>query len=575
MNKGKKIKRISFFMALVMCIGLILPYNAKASEEVKGEEKVIDILSFNDFHGNLNESGKNVGAAKLTGEIKKIKKENPNTMVVSAGDLYQGTAMSNLTKGDPVSEMLKSMNIEASAIGNHEFDWGYNLISKWAKEGNFDFLATNIYDKNTNKPVEWAKPYKVVEKDGVKIGFIGLSTPETAFKTKPDNVKNFEFKNPSEAAKTWVKHLKEVEKVNAIVALTHIGSFQDKNGVITGEAEELVKNVPGLNAVISSHTHQYVNGRVNNVPVVQAMNNGRGLARLTFTFNKDGSIKDVKNNVDKLYERKDLVEDQGVKAMVKGYEEKLKPILSEVITNIDSDLPHDRYIGLSPLGQFTTKYMAKAGGVQIGITNGGGLRVPLTKGEITVGNLYEVMPFDNTLVTMKLKGSDLKRVLENGIDNKEVGWVQFYGLRVFYDKEAPFGNKITSMRLLDGTKVENDKYYTVATNDFMMDKGDKYDFTGAIEVSDTMEPLRDLVAVELKKEKNIHFEFDGNTLVSGVDNIKDEDTSIPVSENKDTDNKEVLPQTGNDLGYDDFMVIGSMMIVVGVFLARKKKNQVA
>ncbi|MEW8957079.1 5'-nucleotidase C-terminal domain-containing protein [Clostridium sp.] len=571
MNKGKSIKITSLIVALVMALVMTFPKSVRAIEEPK-EEKVIDILSFNDFHGNLNESGKNVGAAKLTGEINRIKKENPNTLVVAAGDLYQGTAMSNLTKGEPVSEMLKAMNIEASAVGNHEFDWGYELISKWAKDGNFDFLATNIYDKNTNKPVEWAKPYKVVEKDGIKIGFIGLATPETTFKTKPENVKNFEFKNPSEAAKVWVKHLKEVEKVNAVVALTHLGAFQDKNGVVTGEAEELVKNVPGLNAVISSHTHQYVNGRVNNTPVVQAMNNGRGLARLTFTFNKDGSIKDVKNNVDKLYERKDLVEDQEVKAMVKSYDEKLKPILSEVITNVDSELPHDRYIGLSPLGQFISKYMAKAGETQIAITNGGGLRVPLSKGDITVGNLYEVMPFDNTLVTMKLKGSDLKRVLENGIDNKEVGWVQYYGLRVFYDKDAPFGNRITSMRLLDGTKIENDKYYTVATNDFMMDKGDKYDFTGAIEVTDTMEPLRDLVAMELKKESNINFKFDEKTLVAGVDDTKD--VVVPVDDTKETD-KEVLPQTGAVLGYDDFIILGGMMILVGAFIARKKNSKTA
>ena len=571
MNKGKSIKITSLIVALVMALTMTFPRDVKAIEEPK-EEKVIDILSFNDFHGNLNESGKNVGAAKLTGEIKRIKRENPNTLVVAAGDLYQGTAMSNLTKGEPVGEMLKAMNIEASAVGNHEFDWGYELISKWAKDGNFDFLATNIYDKSTGKPVEWAKPYKVVEKDGIKIGFIGLATPETTFKTKPENVKNFEFKKPSEAAKVWVKHLKEVEKVNAVVALTHLGAFQDKNGVVTGEAEELVKNVPELNAVISSHTHQYVSGRVNNVPVVQAMNNGRGLARLTFTFNKDGSVKDVKNNVDKLYERKDLVEDQEVKAMVKSYDEKLKPILSEVITNVDSDLPHDRYIGLSPLGQFISKYMAKAGETQIAITNGGGLRVPLSKGDITVGNLYEVMPFDNTLVTMKLKGSDLKRVLENGIDNKEVGWVQYYGLRVFYDKDASFGNRITSMRLLDGTKIEDDKYYTVATNDFMMDKGDKYDFTGAIEVTDTMEPLRDLVAMELKKESNINFKFDEKTLVAGVDDTKD--VVAPVEDNKETD-KEVLPQTGAVLGYDDFIILGGMMIIVGAFIARKKNSKTA
>src|SRR3712207_8371142 len=100
--------------------------------------------------------------AKMVGYAKEAVSKNPNTIIVSGGDNYQGTAMSNLTYGAPVSAMMKAMNVTASAVGNHEFDWGVTLMNKWQKDGGFNFLAANIYDSKTNTPVSWSKPYKKI-----------------------------------------------------------------------------------------------------------------------------------------------------------------------------------------------------------------------------------------------------------------------------------------------------------------------------------------------------------------------------------------------------------------------------
>lgn len=479
----------------------------------------VDLVSINDFHGALKSDGKNVGIAKLGGEIKKLKKANPNTIFVAGGDLYQGSAMSNLTKGAPLSEALKELNLEASAVGNHEFDWERDLLTQWAKDGNFDFLASNIYDKKTQKPVSWAKPYKIIEKDGKKIGLIGIATPETAFKSTPANVADLEFKSPKDAARTWVEYLKEKEKVNAVVALTHLGAVQDeKSGIISGEAADLAKAYTGLDAIICGHTHQYVCGMVNNTPIVQGMNNGRAIAQLSIVFNKAGEILSITPNVSRLYERKDLVDDPAVVAIYNKYNEKLKSILDEPVASLNVDLSHDRTLGLSPLGQLITREMTKIAKTDIAVVNGGGLRAPVQKGTVTVGKLYEVMPFDNTLVTMKLKGSDLKRVIENGIMNSTVGWIQLYGLKVDYDSTQPQGNRITSMTLLNGNPVDMNTFYTVATIDFMYAKGDNYDFTGAKDVVDTNIPLRDTVTKSLKEQGTIIFEFDANTLNPSANN---------------------------------------------------------
>ena len=483
--------------------------------------KIVNVISFNDYHGIVKESGKDVGIAKFVGAIKEFKKENKNTLVVTGGDLYQGTALSNLNYGAPITDMLKELGIVASALGNHEFDWGADKIANWSKDGGFDFLASNIYDKKTGNPVEWARPYKIVEMDGLKVGFIGLATPETAYKTKPTIVEGFEFRDPVKAAKEWSDKLRSGElkegKADVVIALTHLGSEQNsKTKEITGEAADLAKANVGVDAIISAHTHMPVSGKVNGIPVVQGNKNGRAYVKLEVAFNTktneaviDPAFIDLSAAV------KTLPQDEAGKAIASKYEEASKAKLDEVVGTTDKDLTHDRFNGPSLLGEWVTEVMAKTTNSQIGITNGGGLRCPVEKGNITVGKLYELMPFDNTLFTMELKGSDLKRVIENGIDNKTIGWVAISGVKVKYDLNQPIGDRIYEMTLKNGSKVDMNKYYTVVTNDFMATGGDNYDFTGAKNLKDTNLPIRDALINNLRDVKNLSV-VKANYLEAGV-----------------------------------------------------------
>lgn len=172
-------------LMLTLVLGSLLP-NAWASDQTTNQvaglakvtsqdnELVVDIVSINDFHGSLIKSGKNVGIANLVNEVKAQKAANPNTIFVAAGDLFQGSAESNLLYGKPVAESLKEAGLVASAIGNHEYDWGNNRFATWEKEGGFQFLAANIYDRKTKKPVAYAKPYQIVKlSNGIKVAFIG------------------------------------------------------------------------------------------------------------------------------------------------------------------------------------------------------------------------------------------------------------------------------------------------------------------------------------------------------------------------------------------------------------------
>lgn len=477
-----------------------------ASEDIV--KNTVDIILFNDFHGNLaedvSERGKNLGIAKIVAYVNEAVKKNPNTIVVSGGDNYQGTAMSNLTYGAPVSKMMKSINLLASAVGNHEFDWGVDLMEKWSNDGGFDFLAANIYNTETNESVKWAKPYKIVEKSGIKIAFIGLAHPDTITLTKAENVTGLEFRDPVTSAQEWVKYLKdgnaEEGVPDVIIALTHIDSSQDRDTKeITGNAVELA-NVDGLDVILSAHSHRTVAGEVNNVPIIQAYKYGRAMGIVSIELDEANKVKNIEAKVDEVYKQKnDLIPDEESTKFYNECETELKPILGEMVGKATADFTHDKSEpNVSLLGKWACDVMKKRTNVQVAIQNGGGLRRTMKKGDITMGDLYEIMPFDNSLVTLDLKGSDLKKAIDHGILNPDVGDGQFVGLIVEYDKDAEFENRITKIALEDGTPLDMNKYYSVVIPDFIYTGGDKYDFSNAENAVETFLPIRDVLVEAIK-----------------------------------------------------------------------------
>ena len=549
--------------------------------------KKVELLHFNDLHGNVEESGKNIGVAKLAAAIKAKTSmnnfSNYEAIPLAAGDLYQGTAISNLTHGAPVTEFLKEINVLASSVGNHEFDWGRELIPGWATDGGFDFLAANIVYKNTGEIVEWVKPYLVTEVDGVKIGLIGVATPETAVKTTPANVADLDFTDPIAAVNKYKDILRNDEKVDVVVVLSHLGANENK-GNPKGEAIDLANGIKdGVDAIIAAHDHQFTNVEVNGIKIVQAGYNGRGLGSIIFNFDSNNNLLGIETKVDSLFERvNDLKVDETVKSMVAGYKESLSEILDEKVTDLEIDLGNDKYDGLTPLGIVVAETMRKLAEADIAITNGGGIRAPLSKGVLTIGDLYTILPFDNTLYTMELKGSDIVKALEHGIMPGNMGWGQFSGIKVWYDETAEAGSRVTSVRFMDGTPLDMETYYKVVVNDFMASGGDGYDFSNARNMYDTNIVMRDGI-IEDWKTNGVNVEFE-DLLIKGIDDTieedKDKDIDIDKDEDKDTDKdtntdkengKGNLPNTGEE-GFKVFLVIAVISLVAGIELIRKKEK---
>ena len=478
--------------------------------------KTIQVVTFNDFHGAVAESGSNPGMAKFVTAVKKQTNEFPgSSVVVSGGDNYQGSALSTLTYGAPINDMLKELNIAASVVGNHEFDWGISKISEWSKSGGYPYLAANIVNKKTGKPVDWAKPYTIVNVDGVKIAFIGLTTLETAYKTTKENVKDIEFINPAAALQKWVDYLNSdktgINKPDVIIALTHIASYQDTpNGPITGDAiKELCDKVKGVDAIICGHSHKLVSGSLNNIPIVQAYKYGRALGILTIELSDNNKLeKIIPSTISVTKEIPTLTDDPKAKEIYDKYNLQLKKI-DKIIGVAENKFEHDNhYKGVSPLGEYVCKAMTEQTNSQIAITNGGGLRCSIGPGNITISKIFELMPFDNFVTTVKLSGKDLKKVIEHGLFNPDpdTGDAQFYGVKVYYNRNAPYNDRIESMTLLDGTPIEMNKYYSVATIDFLLTGGDQYDFKGAKDIKPTYISLRDMIITQIKQDKDIKAE---------------------------------------------------------------------
>lgn len=506
--------------------GLISKEKAKElglRELVQAKDRV-DIIYFNDFHGNIKEevTGKkrNMGMSKLVGFVNEYIAQNPNSFVLSGGDNYQGTAESNLTYGKPVTAMMKGMNVLASAVGNHEFDWGWERIGKWAKDGNFKYLAANIWDEKANKIASWVEPYMFVEKAGIKIALIGLAHPDTPTLTNRSTTEGYKFLDPVKTAQEWVDFLQAGKakegKPDVIIALTHIDSNQDsKSKEISGPAIELANKVKGIDGILSAHSHRPVSGKVNGVEIMQAYWAGRTVGIMSIE-KKDGKFvvssklnqgSDIKNVI---------VKDTDTEKFYQDLAKELQPILGEVLGEATAEFTHNRGDkGTNTLlGQWVCEVSAKKYDAQIAIQNGGGIRRTLEKGKITMGDMYEIMPFDNYFVVMDLPGEDLKKAIDHGIINPKITDGSFYGLIVEYDSGKEFENRITKITLSDGTPLDMKKTYRVVINDFIYTGGDEYNFKNATNVFESYEPIREYLVEYIKKEKTI-------TPKEKIDYIKD------------------------------------------------------
>lgn len=492
-------------------------------------ERVLTVVSTNDFHGSMVgqvyswSHGDMVGGAEwLAGYLNIIRQENPQGIIyLDAGDAMHGQLISNYFLGVPVIEAFNKMNMMAMSVGESDFNWGLNVLQDRYDQADFPFLGANIFFKKEHgnsdhghggKP-HWVKPYIVREVNGIKVGIIGLANPNTSMYLNPSTVGDLMFSEPLEYISEKILEA-EAEGATIIVLLAHIGgnwpAFEE--GIM-----DLACGVDStkVDLIVSGHTHSRIDDVLCDIPVVQAYSNGTAFSRVDFTvdmatgeavsyvmnYNPTTTYQTYFGNPAQ-YQRWDtgnwveVVPDAEVKSIVDFYQAAIDDVLNQVIGETTSPITRN-YRYESVMGDWLTDILRVYDDkIDFALYNGGSLRADINSGPITFGEVYDALPFDNTLVIVELDGSELRQVLEEGITGSN-GLAQVSGLKFVFDYDAPIGNRIIGniIDLSTGLPIDNLTTYYIGVNDFMALGGDGYNTLTTNPQINSYIPVRD-IAVE-------------------------------------------------------------------------------
>lgn len=518
MLKVLKNKRlIALYTTAFMVFSLLTP-GAFTKVKADATARTFDLVEITDFHGALEDSSTPTlpAGSVLAKNIKDIKDKNPDrTLIMGGGDLYQGTPLSNILLGVPVQKLMSYIGMEVTALGNHEFDWGLDKITGTTmKDGKYSIVCANLYNKNDGK--RKFDPYKIITKDGVKIAVIGAITTETPSIVLPAYSANYDFKDPVAEINVCAKEIKENKKADVIVALLHEGSNLDCK---TGPIFDIAESLTNVDAVFGGHSHTSVQAITSKgVPVVIGKAQSKGFIDLKMDVDSSGKVSfenptscytAIDNNNANGYKVANPVVDTTASKIVADAKNEVGPTINEVIGNTKTDLTRTQDVkpyGESYLGNWTADIIKTKAAADVGLQNNGGIRIDIPAGDITVGQIYTLMPFDNEVVTVNMNKTQLTQVFEQAIKDDGKG-IQVSGLKVSYDSTKASGSRVVSITREDGKSISDTETLKVATNDFVGTGGDGFSiFTdSAVKATynDSHILVRDALIENVRKNKGI------------------------------------------------------------------------
>lgn len=553
-------------IAGAIALGFALSPMVYAGKVVK-----VKIVSINDFHGQLESPGsiRNLptdttstvpvgGIDWLAGYITDIKSKNPNTIVVSAGDLIGATPLvSALFHDEGTIETMNRAGLEINAVGNHEFDEGKDELIRMQNGGchptdtntcqgaavgtpvpfegaSFKFLAANVVDKKTGNTIFPA--YAIKEYEGVKVAFIGLTLKETPTIVTPSGVAGLKFKDEVKTINGLIPKL-HAEGARAVVVLIHqggtttttqsLGTLNACDGNLDGSPiKKIVNNLANeVDLVITGHTHQLYNCLLttkngkHTVPVTSALSIGRVVTSIDMNINAtNGRVIGVKaENIAIDRNNTAIIPDANIKTIVDNYKTVVQPIANRVIGSITDILSKtNNTAGESVMGdviadsQLEATKPANFGGAQVAFMNPGGVRADMTfasssagegDGNVTYSEAFTVQPFGNSLVTMTLTGAQIEQLLEQQFVGCPNGQTfnrilsPSAGFTYSWNSLGADCDKIDpSSIMLDGVVIDPSANYRVTVNNFLANGGDK--FTVLVEGKSLLGGAQDIDALE-------------------------------------------------------------------------------
>lgn len=467
--------------ALLLAAALILLGTACGAKTVQGAVSSISkegktvILHTNDTHGRIVGTEQSVGISALKALKDRYKAQGMNVVLLDAGDTLHGTAFATLDQGKSILDLMTMAGYDAMAPGNHDFNYGSAHLAELSFQTPMPMLSANIIKKGTDKKL--LDGYAVIQCENIKIGVFGLSTPETAYKTNPVNVETLEFYDPYAAAAEAVSVLKAAE-VDYIIALCHLGL----NSSSAYTSEGVAKAVADIDLIVDGHSHTLLEQgkRVGNTLIVSAGEYMQAIGVVTLDHATRSATAEV---IKAGNPRLQGLSDPAIEAKLEEINLNRQQLLSQVLGHTPVTLNGERTAvrtSETNLGNLIADAMRAESGAQLALLNGGTIRTSIAAGEITKGDVLDVLPFGNYIVTKKINGSNLRAALENAVKalpEENGGFLQVSGLTFTIDQAAPAGGRVKNV-MIDGKPLDIAAEYVVATNDFMAAGGDNFSMIG-------------------------------------------------------------------------------------------------
>jgi 2',3'-cyclic-nucleotide 2'-phosphodiesterase (5'-nucleotidase family) len=479
----------------------------------------IDVYHTSDVHGwyfsrpakwDKENSTRTIGGFPALSALVKADK-NPY-ILLDSGDTFQGTPEGTLTKGMATARLMSQLGYSAAEVGNHDYDYTEPSFKEVIAASNFPWLGANVYVASTGAHVDYLKPYRIVETAGKRIAVIGIAGRHTATSTLPANVAKLEFRSEADEAAKWTKEVREKERPDAVIILAHVGFGGDFYGAVdvstwtftnaqTAGGTLPIARASGADVVIGGHNHAGMlkgwRDPQSGALLAESYFGLTSVTRISLNFDdKTGRLTGTSAELVPLWT--DVTgEDPAVLAILKGFSEQVDKEMGAVIGESAVDLGPSKAGLDSDIGNWFADAMRRQSGADVALQNTAGIRSDLKKGQVRVRDIFQVMPFENTLVKLTMTGDQLKRVL---LDNLRGGFskLQVSGIKVTFRKTEQ-GPEITKLER-NGAEIKPDEKLVVATNNYLTTGGTGGKVFGEAEKSeDTMQPIRDLLMKDIKE----------------------------------------------------------------------------
>ncbi|HWF87829.1 MAG TPA: 5'-nucleotidase C-terminal domain-containing protein [Pyrinomonadaceae bacterium] len=467
--------RLMFVRRTALALVLFIAFFSIAAQEKTRCNVKVTLLQVNDVYQFAPvDQGKAGGLGRVLTLRKSIQQQNPNTLLLMAGDTISPSVESITYKGAQMIEAWNAIGLDYATYGNHEFDFGPDVLAQRVSESKFGWIAANVIDKRTGQPFGGAKRSVVREFGGVKIGLFGLVLPETKITSRPGD--NVEFRSPCDTAKEVVSELHS-QGVKVVVALTHLSMREDKE----------VARCAGVNLIVGGHEHTLLESHAGIAPIFKMTSDARELGRIDLNITPDGELDSIDWKVIPVDSMtKEAPEFAAIYRKYSSLLAELAKPVGRTSVALDARSKENRTRETNA-GNFVADAFRKATAADIGFMNGGSIRADavIGPGTLTQRDLLSMLPFKNKLVKIEVTGATLRAALEHGVsrsaeDAEPGGFPQVSGVKFSFDATRKPGSRLVDVTV-NGLPLDDAKKYTLTTTTFIaLDGGDGYSmFKGA------------------------------------------------------------------------------------------------